>query len=83
MEAATVMATATETGTAMPPPTTTYSTTRQQVRVLNYDFKLPLVVMLGSFEVEPSWRYSIPVNKLEGDPSRSRSFYTLNLTYSF
>lgn len=63
--------------------TTTHATTKQQFRLLNYDFKLPLVIQLGSLEVEPSWRYSIPVNKLEGDPSRSRSFYTLNLTYSF
>ncbi|MGV3502506.1 MAG: hypothetical protein ACO1O1_02280 [Adhaeribacter sp.] len=63
--------------------TTTYTTAKKQFRVLNYDFKVPLVVLLGSFEVEPSWRYSIPVNKLAGDPSRSRSFYALNLTYSF
>jgi hypothetical protein len=63
--------------------TTTYTTTKNQFQILNYDFKLPVVIMLGSFEVEPAWRYSIPVNKLEGDESKARSFYSVNLTYSF
>jgi hypothetical protein len=63
--------------------TTTYTATKNKFQVLNYDFKLPLVVTLGSLEVEPAWRYSMPVNQLEGDISRSRSFYSMLLTYSF
>jgi hypothetical protein len=63
--------------------TTTHTTTKNEFKILNYDFKVPVVITLGSFEVEPAWRYSIPVNKLEGDDSRARSFYSLLLTYSF
>jgi hypothetical protein len=70
-------------GTTTTTTTTTYTTTKNQFQILNYDFKLPVVIMLGSFEVEPAWRYSIPVNKLEGDESKARSFYSVNLTYSF
>jgi hypothetical protein len=69
-------------GTTTTTTTTYYSTTKNQFKVLNYDFKVPVVITLGSFEIEPAWRYSIPVNKLEGDVSRSRSFYSLLLTYS-
>ena len=70
-------------GTTTTTTTTTHTTTKNKFQVLNYDFKVPVVIMLGSFEVEPAWRYSIPVNKLEGDESKARSFYSLNLTYSF
>ncbi len=63
--------------------TTTTTTTEHKFKVLNYDFQVPLVVYLGSFEVEPSWRYSIPVNLLEGDESKAQSFYTLNISYTF
>lgn len=70
-------------GTTTTTTTTYYSTTKNEFKVLNYDLKVPVVITLGKFEVEPAWRYSIPVNKLEGDASRARSFYSLLLTYSF
>jgi hypothetical protein len=70
-------------GTTTTTTTTTYATTKNKFQVLNYDFKVPVVIALGGFEVEPAWRYSIPVNKLEGDASRARSFYSVNLSYSF
>ncbi|MHA6247203.1 hypothetical protein ACXYMU_04645 [Pontibacter sp. CAU 1760] len=65
--------------------TITTSTTENvsRFRVLNYDFKVPLVVYYGNFELEPSWRYSIPVNQLEGDESKAQSFYTLSVKYTF
>ncbi|WP_101443230.1 hypothetical protein [Pontibacter ramchanderi] len=63
--------------------TTTTTTNVSRFRVLNYELKVPLVVYYGSFEFEPSWRYAIPVNKLEGDESRAQSFYTLSVKYTF
>ncbi len=63
--------------------TTTTTTTVSRFKVLNYGLKLPLVVYLGNFEFEPSWRYSIPVNKLEGDESKAQSFYTMSVKYTF
>lgn len=61
--------------------TTTVNVSR--FRVLNYELKVPLVVYYGSFEFEPSWRYAIPVNKIEGDESRAQSFYTMSVKYTF
>ncbi len=70
-------------GTTTTTTTKTTTTTEHKFKVLNYDFQVPLVIYLGSFEVEPSWRYSIPVNLLEGDESKAQSFYTLNVSYTF
>ncbi|MBC5992263.1 hypothetical protein [Pontibacter cellulosilyticus] len=71
-------------GTTTEETTTTTTTTNvSRFRVLNYDLKIPVVVYYGNFEFEPSWRYSIPVNKLEGDESRAQSFYTLSVKYTF
>ena len=70
-------------GTTEETTTTTTTTQVSRFRVLNYDIKVPLVVYYGSFEFEPSWRYSIPVNKLEGDESKAQSFYTLSVKYTF
>jgi hypothetical protein len=61
--------------------TTTVNVSR--FRVLNYELKVPLVVYYGSFEFEPSWRYAIPVNKIEGDESRAQAFYTMSVKYTF
>lgn len=61
----------------------TTTTTVNRFKVLNYELKVPLVVSLGNFEIEPSWRYSIPVNLLEGDESKAQSFYTLNVNFTF
>lgn len=66
--------------------TTTTTTTTTQVsrfKVLNYEVKVPVVVTIDNWEIEPSWRYSIPVNLLEGDASKAQSFYALNLSYTF
>ncbi|MBD1395719.1 hypothetical protein H9Q13_00950 [Pontibacter sp. JH31] len=63
--------------------TTTTTTNVSRFRVLNYELKVPVVVYYGNFEFEPSWRYAIPVNKLEGDESRAQSFYTLSVKYTF
>lgn len=63
--------------------TTTTTVTKRAFNVLNYDLQVPLVIMLGAFEVEPSWRYSIPVNKLEGDESKAQSFYSVKASYTF
>jgi hypothetical protein len=70
-------------GTTEETTTTTTTTNVSRFRVLNYELKVPLVVYYGSFEFEPSWRYSIPVNKLAGDESRAQSFYTLSVKYTF
>ena len=63
--------------------TTTTTTHVNRFRVLNYELKVPVVVYYGNFEFEPSWRYSIPVNKIEGDESRAQSFYTMSIKYTF
>lgn len=65
------------------PKTTTTTTTKHKFQVLSYDFYLPLVVMLGNFELEPTYRYSIPVNKLEGDESKAQSFVSVKASYTF
>lgn len=70
-------------GTTEETTTTTTTTQVSRFRVLNYELKVPVVVYYGSFEFEPSWRYSIPVNKLEGDESKAQSFYTLSVKYTF
>ncbi|MBW7468406.1 hypothetical protein ABID22_002817 [Pontibacter aydingkolensis] len=70
-------------GTTEETTTTTTTTNVSRFRVLNYDLKIPVVVYYGNFEFEPSWRYSIPVNKLEGDESKAQSFYTLSVKYTF
>mgnify|MGYP005753047629 CR=1 FL=1 len=70
-------------GTTEETTTTTTTTNVSRFRVLNYDFKIPVVVYYGNFEFEPSWRYSIPVNKIEGDESKAQSFYTLSVKYTF
>jgi hypothetical protein len=70
-------------GSSGSPTSTTTTTTVSRFRVLNYDLKIPLVVYLGKFEFEPSWRYSIPVNQLEGDESEAQSFYNLSVKYTF
>ncbi|MFD2246084.1 hypothetical protein [Pontibacter ruber] len=62
---------------------TTTTTTTHKFRILNYDFLVPVVVNFGNFEVEPSWRYSIPVNLLEGDESKAQSFYSIKANYTF
>lgn len=62
---------------------TTTTTTTNRFKVLNYEVKVPLVISLGNFEVEPAYRYAIPVNKLEGDESLAQSFYSLNVNYTF
>lgn len=65
--------------------TTTTTTTRavNRFNVLNYELKLPVVIYLGSFEMEPAYRYAIPVNKIEGDESEAQSFYSFNISYTF
>jgi hypothetical protein len=65
------------------PETTTTTEIKHTFNVINYDLQVPLVIMLGSFELEPSWRYSIPVNKLEGDESKARSFYSVKASFTF
>ncbi|MBB6611251.1 hypothetical protein H7F15_09405 [Pontibacter sp. Tf4] len=65
------------------PKTTTTTTTKHKFQVLSYDFYVPLVVMLGNFELEPTYRYSIPVNKLEGDESKAQSFYSVKASFTF
>lgn len=63
--------------------TTTTTETKHTFNVINYDLQIPLVFMIGGFEFEPSWRYSIPVNKLEGDDSKARSFYSVKASFTF
>jgi hypothetical protein len=63
--------------------TTTTTETKHDFKVLNYDLQIPLVIMLGNFEIEPTYRYSIPVNKLEGDESKAQSFYSIKARFTF
>ncbi|WP_162052176.1 hypothetical protein [Pontibacter pamirensis] len=63
--------------------TTTSTESVSRFNVLNYDFKLPVVIYLGSYELEPAYRYSIPVNQIEGDESEAQSFYSFNISYTF
>lgn len=65
------------------PEKTTTTTTKHKFQVLSYDFYVPLVVMLGNFELEPTYRYSVPVNKLEGDESEAKSFFSVKASYTF
>ena len=62
---------------------TTTTTAVRRFNVLNYELKVPVVIYWGNFEIEPAYRYAIPVNKLEGDESRAQSFYSFNLSYTF
>ncbi|MFC6997875.1 TorF family putative porin [Rufibacter roseus] len=63
--------------------TTTTTTTKRRFKVINYSLSVPVVFSLGNFDFEPTYRYSIPVNKLEGDESKAQSFYTFNVSYTF
>lgn len=63
--------------------TTTTTTAVSKFKVLNYELKLPVVIYLGNFELEPAYKYSIPVNKIEGDESKPQSFYSFNISYTF
>ncbi|MBF9253271.1 hypothetical protein I2I11_08205 [Pontibacter sp. 172403-2] len=63
--------------------TNTTTATVHRFKVLTYDFLVPVVVDLGNFELEPSWRYSIPVNLLEGDESEAQSFFTFKASCTF
>lgn len=63
--------------------TTTTTTAVSKFNVLNYELKLPVVIYLGNFELEPAYRYAIPVNKIEGDESKAQSFYSFNISYTF
>ncbi|WP_106219122.1 hypothetical protein [Pontibacter ummariensis] len=65
--------------------TTTTTTTEEVSRfnILNYELKLPVVIYLGNFELEPAYRYAIPVNQTEGDASEAQSFYSFNISYTF
>lgn len=63
--------------------TTTTTETKHSFNVLNYDIHVPLVIMLGNFEFEPSYRYSIPVNQIEGDESKAQSFYSVKASFTF
>ncbi|MGV3539982.1 MAG: hypothetical protein ACO1OQ_09235 [Rufibacter sp.] len=63
--------------------TTTTTETKRRFTVLNYSLSVPLVFSLGKFDFEPTYRFSIPVNKLEGDESKPQSFYTFNVSYTF
>jgi len=65
--------------------TTTTTTTKEvsRLNILNYDLKLPVVIYWGNFELEPAFRYSIPVNKIEGDEAKAQAFYSFNISYTF
>ncbi|CAM3815293.1 hypothetical protein POKO110462_20930 [Pontibacter korlensis] len=65
--------------------TTTTTTTKEvsKVNILNYELKLPVVIYWGKFELEPAYKYSIPVNKIEGDEAKAQSFYSFNINYTF
>ncbi|RAU81956.1 hypothetical protein [Pontibacter arcticus] len=74
-------------GVLAPPGSGSTTTTTTEVvskfKVLNYELKLPVVMYWGNFELEPAYRYSIPVNKIEGDNSEAQSFYSFNISYTF
>jgi hypothetical protein len=63
--------------------TTTSTTTTKRFKVLNYSLKVPVVFSIKNIDIEPAYRFAIPVNKLEGDESKPQSFYSLNLGYTF
>ncbi|RNI29414.1 hypothetical protein EFA69_07580 [Rufibacter immobilis] len=63
--------------------TTTTTNTTKRFRVLNYSITVPLVFSLYNIDIEPAYRFSVPVNKLEGDESEAQSFVSLNLSYTF
>lgn len=63
--------------------TTTTTENKRRFTVLNYTVSVPVVFSLGNFDFEPTYRYSYPVNKLEGDESQPQSFYSLNVSYTF
>lgn len=63
--------------------TTTTTRAESRFHVLNYELKLPVVIYLGSFELEPAYRYAIPVNEIEGDELEAQSFYSFNISYTF
>lgn len=70
-------------GAGTGPTTTTSTEVVSKFKVLNYELKLPVVMYWGNFELEPAYRYSIPVNKIEGDNSEAQSFYSFNISYTF
>ncbi|MFA1770260.1 hypothetical protein ACD591_03075 [Rufibacter glacialis] len=63
--------------------TTTTTSTSKRFRVLNYAITVPVVFSLYNVDIEPAYRFSLPVNKLEGDESKAQSFVSLNLSYTF
>ncbi|WP_210486997.1 hypothetical protein [Rufibacter aurantiacus] len=63
--------------------TTTTTTTSTRFKVLNYSITVPLVFSLYNVDIEPAYRFALPVNRLEGDESKAQSFVSLNLSYTF
>ncbi|WP_210463960.1 hypothetical protein [Rufibacter roseolus] len=63
--------------------TTTTTTTSKRFKVLNYSITVPLVFSLYNVDIEPAYRFALPVNRLEGDESKAQSYASLNLSYTF
>jgi hypothetical protein len=63
--------------------TTTTTTTTTKFKVLNYSITVPVVFSLQDIDIEPAYRFALPVNRLEGDESKAQSFVSLNLSYTF
>jgi hypothetical protein len=62
--------------------TTTTTKSASDFNVLAYEFNLPLTYTINNFAVELNWKYIIPSNVLEGDPSRNLSVWTASMYYT-
>lgn len=78
----------TSTGSTTTTTTTTTSTTEENTTsstvfsILNYEISFPVTFLIGNFAIENSFRYTIPVNLIEGDLSEPKFIYGLSLYYT-
>jgi hypothetical protein len=58
------------------------TTNNSGFNILSFDLNVPLTYSINNFSVEGSWKYIIPVNLLEGDPSKAQSIWYLSMYYN-
>jgi hypothetical protein len=53
------------------------------LKLIDYELSLPITYSTGNLSFESKYIFSVPVNVVEGDPSKANSAYSLALYYTF
>ena len=51
------------------------------IKILNWDFLFPLKFEVGRFTIDTSWKYSVPLNTSESDPSKALHQFIVALNF--